>query len=211
MHKQLQDGIFHLGQTNAFAVLLQCVVARVHHKGSTDHQFQVGNTVTANTTEQSVDPGRKFCRREGFGNVVVCAGHKARDRVHFLGTGCEHDDTHLLAGGPDPTADFKAIDIRQHNIQDRNADVRILLELFQSFFTGASFYHFIAGALQVDHHEAADILFIFQNQDFFHKSTILLCFSRVPLFNDQVEAVDKPFPTHAVGAGGYLQLGGIDR
>ena len=68
-------------------------------------------------------------------------------------------------------ANFKSINIRKHDIQYSHIHIRMLTQLVQCLLTGTGLDHIVAGTLQIDHHKAADIDFIFHNQNFFHNST----------------------------------------
>ena len=64
---------------------------------------------------------------------------------------------------------FKTIHFRKHNIQKRKTDVRIYFYLFKCFQTGLCFNGLISAAAQVDDNKAANIGFVFQNKNFFHR------------------------------------------
>ena len=99
----------------------------------------------ADAAVEGVHPGGKLRGREGLRHIVVSARHEPCDLVHFLSPGSEHDDADLLAGGPDPAANLEAVDIRQHNVQDRYADVRILCQPVHRIHTGAGLQHIVSG------------------------------------------------------------------
>ena len=87
--------------------------------------------VAAGAAEQGVHAGGQLGRGEGLGHIVVRAGHQAGHLVHLLGTGGEHDDADFVVGGPDAAADLKAVDVRQHDVQQGHPGVRVVLQLLQ--------------------------------------------------------------------------------
>ena len=80
----------------------------------------------------------------------------------------------LGVGGPDAAADLEAVDARQHDIQQRHPDIRVLLQLLQRLLAGLRLDDLVPGPAQIDDDKAADAGFILQNQNFFHK-LLLLC------------------------------------
>ena len=148
------------------------MVPGIHDKGTLGQQFRADVGITANAAVQGINSGSQLCRRERLGNIVVSTGHKAGNLVHFLGAGSQHNDAQLLVGGTDLPANFKTVHIAgNHDIQDHNAYIRIVCNGIQGLLTGSGFNDIIACTLQIDHHKAADIQFIFHNQNFFHVST----------------------------------------
>ena len=105
---------------------------------------------------------------ERLRHIIVRTGHQTGDLVHFLALCAEHDDAHFRAGGADAAADLKAVDVRQHHVQQRNQNIRVLLELFQCFLACASLDRLIPAAAQIDDDKTADAGFVFENQNFFH-------------------------------------------
>lgn len=72
----------------------------------------------ADAAVERVDARRQLGGGEGLGDIVVRAGHKARDLVHFLRARREHDDADGLVRRTDAAADLEAVDIRQHDVQN---------------------------------------------------------------------------------------------
>ena len=172
MHKELENGVFHLCQANTAAILFQGVVARIQHKGALLDALCLTAGFTANTTIQSINTGSEFCRREWLCYIVVGTGHKSGNLIHLLGTGSEHNDTDLLTGSANTATYLETVNIRQHYIQNGNADVRITIQLFQRFHTGSGFDCLVAGTFQVDDNKAADIHFVFQYKNFLHHNSL---------------------------------------
>ena len=123
------------------------MIPGIHHKGTLGQKLRADHTVPADPAEEGVNPRGQLRRRKGLCDIVIRTGHQAGDLIHLLGPGGEHDNADLLAGGTNPAADFKAIRIRQHNVQDGNADVRILRQTIQRLLTGARFDGIVAGPL----------------------------------------------------------------
>ena len=163
MHKQLQNGVLHLGQPDPAPLLFQGAVADVHDKGTLGQQLGVCRPISANAAVQGVNPGRQLRRREGLSHIVIRPGHEACHLIHLLGPGSEHDDANLLVGRPDVPANLKSVHIRQHNVQNGNADIRMVPQAVQSLLPGTGLNGIIPGPLQVNDHKAADIDLVFQN------------------------------------------------
>ena len=128
--------------------------------------------------DEGVDPGGQLRRGEGLGDIVVRAGHQAGHLVDLLALGGEHDDAHLGAGGADAPTDLKAVDIRQHDVQQGKTDIRVCLDLLQCLRTGSGLNRLVPAAAEIDHDEAAEIAFIFHDQYFFHLFGSLLYIKR---------------------------------
>ena len=112
-------------------------------------------------------------RGEGLCDIVVRAGHKAGDLVHLLALGAEHEDAHLRAGRADAAADLKAVDVRQHHVEQSDERVRILLELFERFLACGRLDRLVTGPAQVDDDEAADAGLVLKYENFLHVICIL--------------------------------------
>ena len=124
--------------------------------------------VQTQPAHEGIHPGGELCGGEGLGNVVVCAGHESRHLVYLLAFGCEHDYAHFGAGGPDAAADLEAVDIREHDVQKRDADVRVVAELFESLLAAAGFHRLVAAAAEIYYDEAANVGLILEDKYLFH-------------------------------------------
>gem|GEM_PF-1289835 len=82
-----------------------------------------------------------------------------------------HDDADFRIGGPDAAADLKAVDPRQHDVQQSHLGIRVGPEPFQCLLAGLSLDHIVARPAEIDNNEAADAGFILQNQNFLHESS----------------------------------------
>ena len=173
LHEQLHNGILHLGQPDLLTALFQGAVPGVEHKGPLPDLLRGGAGLSADAPVQGVYPGRKLRRGEGLCHIVVRTGHQARNLVHFLGPGGEHDNADGLVGGPHRAADLESVHARQIDVKNGNARIRILPELVQSVLSGTGLDHIVPGPLKIDDHKAADTDLIFQNQYFFHRTTPL--------------------------------------
>ena len=87
---------------------------------------------------------------------------------------------------PDSAANLKPVNARKHHIQQRHLHIRVVIEPFQRFFAGFGLHHIITGALEVNHHKAADTGFIFQDQYFFH--IVYTPFPRCLLFENHLKS-----------------------
>ncbi len=96
---------------------------RLSVKGLVDDNFGICLGRAADAAEQRVDARRQLGGEKGFGDIVVRAGHKARDLVHLLRARREHDDADGLVRRTDAAADLEAVDIRQHDVQNGHAGV----------------------------------------------------------------------------------------
>ena len=161
-HEELDDGILHLGELDALAVLFQAAAAGVEDEGGLADDAVVAD-VAANAAVEGVDAGGELCGGEGLGDVVVGPGHKAGDLVHLLGAGGEHDDADLRVARPDAAADLEAVHIRQHDVQQGHTHVGVQAQLLQGLLPGAGLDGLIPGAVEVDDHKAADVRFILQD------------------------------------------------
>ena len=122
--------------------------------------------------DQGVHPGGKLRRGEGLGHIVVGPVHQARDLVHLLGPGRQHDDADAGIGGPDAAAYLEAVDARQHHVQQGHQGVRIGVELIQGLLAGLGLHHLIARPAQVDDDKTADAGFILQDHYLSHGSDV---------------------------------------
>ena len=166
LHKHLHDGIFHLGQLYPLAVFLQSTVAGVEQEGLLMDLPRLFRHCAASPPEQGVHTGRQLRRREGLCHIVISAGHQPCHLIHFLAPGRQHNDPDPGIGGPNPAADLKAVNPRQHDVQEGYSDVRMLLELLQSLLAGFRLDHLIARPGKIDHNKAADTGFILKHQNF---------------------------------------------
>ena len=70
--------------------------------------------------EQRAGAGHQLVRAEGLGDVVVRAELEPDDAIGFLRARREHDDGNgvRFRVGADRAADFEAVDLRQHQVED---------------------------------------------------------------------------------------------
>ena len=171
----MHNGVFHLRQLNALAVLLQRTVAGIQQERCLPDLAGI-LLFPAAAAHQRVHAGSQLCRGKRLGHIVIRAGHQSRHLVHLLRAGRKHNDTDTGVGCTDAAAHLKPVDTGQHNVQQRHAHIRILLQLLQRFLAGFRLYYLIAGALQIDHNKSADTGFILQNQNFFHQVSPLFLY-----------------------------------
>jgi len=69
------------------------------------------------------DPGQKLARVERLRQVIVGADLEADDPVRVVAARGQHEDRHLRTH-PDPAADFEAVDVGQHDVQDDGVEAR---------------------------------------------------------------------------------------
>ena len=139
-----------------------------------DDDFGIGLGRAADAAVERVDARRQLGGGEGLGDIVVRAGHKARDLVHFLRARREHDDADGLVRRTDAAADLEAVDIRQHDVQNGHAGVRVFLQALKRLAAGPGLDGLIARPLEIDDDEAADADLVLQNQYLFHASLLFL-------------------------------------
>ena len=175
LHEHFHDGVLHLRELDALAVLLQGAVAGVEEEGRLLDLTGVHGGA-AGAAHEGVYAGGQLRRGKGLGDIVVGAGHETGDLVHLLRAGGEHDDTDGGVGGADAAADLEAVDTGEHDVQQRDADIRMLLQLLQRLLTCLRLHHLITGAAEIDDDKAADAGFVLQDQDFFH--SLLLSFDQ---------------------------------
>ena len=124
-----------------------------------------------------IHPGQQFGGGKGLGDVVIGAKHQPLDLVHLLALGREHDDADAAALLPDAAAYFKAVDARQHDVQ--NGDVKVAAGLgkgLQGCFAAGHIHHIIAHPLKVEHHKGADIVFVLHHKDLTHEGNTSFLF-----------------------------------
>ena len=91
----------------------------------------------------------------------------------------------MRVGRAHAAADFKAVDARQHDVEQRDAHIGILAELFQRLLARLGLHDLVAGADQIDDDKAADAGLILQDQHFFHRISVpFSVFARRPLGDD---------------------------
>ena len=78
------------------------------------------------TPQQRVDPGQQLLRVKRLHEVIVRARAESSDTVRNLGTRRKHKDAPVEAVLPGGMADLKAVQTRQHHIQ--NQQVELLLQ-----------------------------------------------------------------------------------
>ena len=167
LHEHFHDGVLHLGELDALAVLLKGAVAGIQEEGRLVDLAGLHGSAAA-APHEGVHAGGQLRGGEGLGDVVVGAGHETGDLVHLLRAGSEHDDADGSVGGADAAADLKAVDAGQHDVQKRHAHIAVQLQLFQRFFAAFGLHHLVTGAAQVDDDKAADAGFVLQYQYLFH-------------------------------------------
>ena len=166
-HEQLHDGKLRLRQADVLAVFVERARAQVQHERPA-REHVLGVLAAADAAVERVHAREQLGGGEGLGDIVVRAGHEAGDLVHLLALGAEHEDAHLRAGRADAAADLKAVDIRQHHVEQRNERVRILLELFERLLACGRLNGLVTGPAQVDDDEAADAGLILKYENFLH-------------------------------------------
>ena len=67
-------------------------------------------------------------------------------------------------------ADLKAVDPRQHDVQQRHPGIGVLLQLVQCLFAGLRLNDVVPGTAQVDDDKAADAGLILQHHYFLHSA-----------------------------------------
>ena len=166
-HEQLHDRKLRLRQADVLAVFVERARAQVQHERAA-REHVLGALAAADAAVERVHAREQLGGGEGLRNIVVGAGHEAGNLVHLLALGAEHEDAHLGAGRADAAADLKAVNVRQHHVEQGDERVRILLELFERLFARSRLNGFVTGAAQVDDDEAADAGFILKYENFLH-------------------------------------------
>ena len=166
LHKELHDGVLHLGELDPLAVFLQGPVPGVQQKRLLIDLPGLLLSAAPRPAEQGVHPGGQLRRGKGLGHIVVGAGHEARHLVHLLAAGRQHDDSDTGIGGPNPPADLKPVDSRQHDVQQRHPDVRVVPQLVQGLLPGLRLDDGVPRPGQVDDDKAPDTGFVLQDQHF---------------------------------------------
>lgn len=100
-------------------------------------QLQIRRLETARRlsgpAKQGAQAGQQFGKRERFGEIVVGTGFKPGDLVlDGLARG-QQQNRRAVPIGPESPADGKAIQLREHEVQDDQI-IRIILSQPQSFF-----------------------------------------------------------------------------
>ena len=176
LHEHFHDGVLHLGELDALAVLFEGTVAGVQEEGGLIDLAGLDGAA-AGAAHKRVHAGGKLGGRKGLGDVVVGAGHETGDLVHLLGAGGEHDDADGGVGGTDTAADLKAVDTGKHDVQQGDADVAVQLQLLQRLLAAFGLHYLIAGPAEIDDDKTADAGFILQYQNFLHGIPLLVSWS----------------------------------
>ena len=134
--KQLHHVKFAGRQVHRHAVLIDVVLPRVDGNGA-DGDTVVLGLIAAAATKQGADPRFQFQNIKGLGQIVVRAMFKAQQLVHILGAGSEHDDGNI-GKFPDSAAGLQPVDLRHHDIQDDEPDLRVVGQLHRLPAVGAS-------------------------------------------------------------------------
>ena len=101
--------------------------------------------------QNRADAGEKLAWIERLGQIVVGADLKADDPIRFLAARGQHQDWRLRAR-PDIAADFEAIEIGQHHVENDGVERRAV-ERGQTFAAGETELDSKTGRAQiVGHH-----------------------------------------------------------
>ena len=73
----------------------------------------------------------------------------------------------LRAGGPDAAADLKAVYVREHDVQQRHANVVVFREQAQRLLARGRLYRLVARAPEIYDDKAADAGFVLEDQYLF--------------------------------------------
>ena len=102
-------------------------------------------------------------RAEGLRNIVICPQFKARNAITFFCSRRKHDDWHPRRL-PDLAADFVAIHVRQHQVQNNQVWLGSVKRR-QGQRPVLNYGYFITGLLQIHPHRAGYLAFVFNHQD----------------------------------------------
>src|SRR5260370_8082797 len=92
------------------------------HGGGVDLNFthlqRTGQKRALETPQHRLDPGHKFARTEGFGDVVIRAEFQTQDAIRFAAPGGEKDDRDRgqAKSLPNGAAEFQPIPAGDHDI-----------------------------------------------------------------------------------------------
>ena len=176
LHERLEQTVFDLRQLDLHTVLEHLAGTQIElERTGLDHVI-LGERRTGYAAVQRVHTSRQFNNRKRLGDIIVRTVHQTGYLIRFLRAGGQHDNARLIARAAHGAADLVAVDAGQHNIQHRNRDILIFMVLFQCYFAGFGLYYLVTAAFQVENQKGADILFIFQNQNFALHCNILLYF-----------------------------------
>ena len=122
-------------------------------------------------TRRRMDFTRRTSSRglKGFGDVVVSAQFESDDTIDLFASSSQHEDGNAARRGllPERAADFHAIDVRQHDVENDQVR-RLLLNKFQRLASGRRALNFEACMTQVVADQPNDIGIVIHDQDAFH-------------------------------------------
>ena len=105
-----------------------------------------------------LDSGYQLQRIKRLGNVVVRADGKSQDLVCVLGPGSQHDDR-IKMFLTDLLAEFVAVNIRKHDVQDRQGEI-FLFDTIQGILSVITFQNFHPFVGKIDFNQISDGLFV---------------------------------------------------
>ena len=114
------------------------------------------------------DTGDERLRAEGFGHVVVGPQFQSYDGVRFFGFGGQHNDGNHggFRSRPQSFADLKAVDLRQHQVEDDQVGL-LLFRVLKTFRAGFGRDRSKALFLQIDFDQLENVVFVFNDENFF--------------------------------------------
>ena len=114
--------------------------------------------------EKCLRARHEFAHAERLGDVIVRAEFEAAHDVFLLPLRRQHEDRHFEFLRADGAADFKAVDLRQHDVEDDEVGPAIQRGV-QPFFTVTRGLHAIAARDKVVLHHAQDGRVVFDDED----------------------------------------------
>ena len=169
-----KENWYVINQNKIPAVLCEGAVAQVQREHTGTQLFSeirlCGTGKLCHAAIHGVNTGHQLRGAEGLGHIVIRAHHQAGHLVHFLCLGGQHNDADAAAALAQLFAYGQTVHrTGHHNIEDRHIEVAaLLLVQTQGFLAVYSLYGIVTGSSQVDHHNLADILFVFRYQYLSH-------------------------------------------
>ena len=177
-------------QLNGLSVLIDVALLRVHGQAAgCDAVVLIFQPAAA--AQQGADARLQLQNVEGLCQIVVRAVLKAKQLVHVLRAGSEHDNGNVRKF-PNGAAGGQPVDLRHHDVQHDEPDVRIARQL-DGLASVASGDDLIAVVLQVEANALDQQLFIIYDQ-YFHGSTSTVTSSR------SFSSLPSPMPSTAMSS-----------
>src|SRR5438105_6973467 len=105
------------------AVVQHASAARVELERARGDAGAVGMIPVRDTAKERADPCEQLAQAEGLREIIVRAHLEANHLIDFLAFCCEYEDRDVRLR-PEPPADFEAVHLRQHQVEQHEVRAR---------------------------------------------------------------------------------------